>query len=65
MYSSVHWTSHVLQGTRNTGPCITGDLVGCVWSPAVPQAQQPAQEDVQGGGDMEKEHQTNHHTDLK
>ena len=23
LYSSVHWTSHVLQGARNTRPCIT------------------------------------------
>ena len=26
-YSSVHWTSHVLQGNRNTRPCITGHSV--------------------------------------
>ena len=24
MYSSVHWTCHFLQGTRNTGPCLSG-----------------------------------------
>ena len=23
MYSSVHWTNHVLQNTKNTRPCIT------------------------------------------
>ena len=26
-YSGVHWTSHYLQGTRNTRPCITGTPV--------------------------------------
>ena len=24
----VHWTSHCLQGTRNTRPCLTGSPVG-------------------------------------
>ena len=24
VYSSVHWTSHFLQGTRKTWPCISG-----------------------------------------
>ena len=27
LYSNVHWTSHVLQGTRNTRSCITGPTV--------------------------------------
>ena len=25
--TSLHWTSHLLQGTRNTRPCITGHPV--------------------------------------
>ena len=27
VYSSVHWTIHFLQGSRNTRPCITGHPV--------------------------------------
>ena len=27
LYSSVHWTSHFLQGTSNTRPCISGEPV--------------------------------------
>ena len=27
VYSSAYWTSHFLQGTRKTCPCLTGHLV--------------------------------------
>ena len=33
--SNVYWTSHFLQGTRNTRPCITGHPVyHPLWNPA-------------------------------
>ena len=34
----VHWTRHVLQGTRNTRPCITGHPVGAEVRVRVPSA---------------------------
>ena len=27
VYAIVHWTSHFFQGSRNTGPCLTGHSV--------------------------------------
>ena len=35
LYSSVHWTNHVLQGTRNKWPCITGHPVHGSTSPKI------------------------------
>ena len=31
MYSSLHWTSYALQGTRNTRLCITGHPSRAPW----------------------------------
>ena len=27
MYSSIHWTGHLLQGTGKTRPCLSGQVV--------------------------------------
>ena len=31
VYSILHWFSHFLQGTRKTGPCLSGQVVDPTW----------------------------------
>ena len=39
VYSGVHWTNHIIQGTRNTRPCITGHPVPNSYCTQVPDIQ--------------------------